>query len=214
MSSTGRPTKYTPAIVTKLIAAFEMGYNGTEAAAYAGISRKVLYDWLRDKPDFCDKITAAKAQLNIKAKQVLVQSITDGDVQSAKWWLERKAYKEFNTKALEHADATPPAERETIDALNKVVATQEELIALKYRGVVFLMYEQLKKTNARDKEGLARLDRLLKLPNTKLCDYAEMEIYATHYDRANVKQLLEQRYTIKRDVQEMTEQLTRDYAFV
>ena len=81
------------------------------------------------------------------------------------------------------------------------------------RGV-FLMFEQLKKTNTRDKECLVRLDGLLKLPDTKPCDYAEREIYVPHYDRANVKLLLEQRPTIKRDVEEMTGQLARDYALV
>jgi len=72
---------------------------------------------------------------------------------------------------------------------------------MRYRGILFLQLEQqqsnrlLKKPN--DK---TRIDELLALPNNKLTDHIQLEIYATGNDKAGVKELLEQRRSLQTDI--------------
>ncbi|CAN5697126.1 hypothetical protein BH23PAT2_BH23PAT2_03050 [soil metagenome] len=199
-TKTGRPTKETPTVVTKLVAAFNIGYNDTEACFYAGISRNTYYQWLNDQVEFRDKIEQAKCGLNMKAKGVVVDALGRGDLNTAKWWLKHRAQKEFG-KAKEGADELPKDYKE-IQKLNQNSLTSlEKLICMRYRGILFLQLEQqqsnrlLKKPN--DK---TRIDELLALPNHKLTDHIQLEIYATGNDKAGVKELLEQRRSLQTDI--------------
>jgi hypothetical protein len=99
LNGRGRPTKLGPKVVTKLIAAFHKGYNDDEATAYAVVSRNSYYRWYRENADFRDKIDQAKLQPNLHAKELVIDAIEGGDVNSAKWWLERKAKAEFGTRS-------------------------------------------------------------------------------------------------------------------
>lgn len=86
----GRPSKLNVTVVSLLIAAFNNGFNITEACIYAGISRDTYYDWLKNQTGFSDKMTEAQNAVNRKAKEVITQSINAGDAAASKWWLERK----------------------------------------------------------------------------------------------------------------------------
>lgn len=191
----GRPTKMTPEVVTKLMAAFNMGYNDTEAVLYAGISRKTLYDWLCEKPDFRYKINLAKAQPTIKAKQVLITAINAGDVNAAKWWLERKASNEFNTKPVEGSDI-PPELEEHLNSLRDIIAVQEQRIAYHYRTAIYRLREQERAKNATSRSpGKTTLKddfytSLLALPDDQLADHVAQEVTATGQDIAGVREIL------------------------
>ncbi len=118
MSNLGRPTKLTPKTVTKLMAAFNKGYNDDEACFYADISRNSFYRWYREDADFRDKIAQAKLQPNLHAKELVIDAIEGGDVNAAKWWLERKAKSEFGTRsevALEGSIVIPDPEAALAD---------------------------------------------------------------------------------------------------
>lgn len=93
-----RPSKMNPDIVGKLVAAFARGYNDTEACDYAGINRDTYYEWLKKDSEFADKITSSKMRPNMKAKEVVLDAIENGDVKSSQWWLDRKARDEFATR--------------------------------------------------------------------------------------------------------------------
>lgn len=86
----GRPTIYTPPLVSKLIVAFNNGFNITEACQYSGISRETYYDWLEHQPGFSDKMEEARMMPNRRAKEVVVAAVNDGDVNTAKWLLDRR----------------------------------------------------------------------------------------------------------------------------
>lgn len=86
----GAPSKFTLDIVGKLIAAFNNGYNVTEACYYSGISRDTYYDWLKTQPGFSDRMEEAKNALNRRAKEVIADAVNTGDVTTSKWLLERK----------------------------------------------------------------------------------------------------------------------------
>lgn len=67
----GRPCKLTPAVLRKLLEAFEVGATINDAAAWAGINRTTLHDWLAkatqkdaapEFSDLADKIDHARAK--------------------------------------------------------------------------------------------------------------------------------------------------------
>ncbi len=198
-TKTGRPTKETPQVVTKLVAAFNMGYNDTEACFYAGISRNTYYKLLKEVPDFRDKIEQAKCGLNMKAKAVVVDALDKGDIGTAKWWLEHRAQKEFSKK--EEPKELPKDYQEVQDLNRDALANLEELICMRYRGLLFLQREQEQSNRLlKNDKTKSRTDELLKLPDSKLADHIELEIYATGRDRADVRQLVQQRRSIKGEI--------------
>lgn len=91
----GRPTRYEPAVVNKLKAAFANAFTVDQACIYAGISKETFYNWSEKHPGFVDQITKAKEQPTMAAKRNVVDAVTAGDIKTSRWWLERKAPEEF-----------------------------------------------------------------------------------------------------------------------
>jgi hypothetical protein len=203
-SKTGRPTKLTPEVVTKLVAAFNMGYNDTEAASYAGISRKVYYDWLCRNPDFRYKINRAKLEPTIKAKEVLINAINSGNLNAAKWWLERKAASEFSTTPDE-GFKVPPELQPHINTLEGIISITDKRITLRYRDHIYRVREQERVNHANSKvRGGSKtslrddiLTRLLQLPDKELADHIIQEIASTGQDVAGVRELIDERQTFE-----------------
>lgn len=94
----GRPTKLTPAVVGKLTAAFANGFTIEQACIYADINRDTYYEWLKKDSNFSDNMAAAQGQLGLQARKVVAESLTRGDIQTAKWWLEKRD-PEFSSKS-------------------------------------------------------------------------------------------------------------------
>lgn len=86
----GRPTDMTPSLVTKLMAAFNNGFNVVEACQYGGISKQTYYRWLKEDPEFSDLMEHAKMAPNRKAKEIVVQAINGGDAQLAFRYLQAR----------------------------------------------------------------------------------------------------------------------------
>jgi len=93
----GRPTKITDEVVKQLESVFKLAVTDTTACAYAKISRETFYNRLEKDPVFRDKIASAKEYARIAAGQVVIQAIADKDVQTARWWLEKKHPEEFRS---------------------------------------------------------------------------------------------------------------------
>jgi hypothetical protein len=207
----GRPSKFTPQVVTKLVAAFNMGYNDTEAAAYAGISRKTFYDYMCDMPDFRNKINRAKIEPNIKAKEVIINAVNSGDLGAAKWWLERKAANEFSTKPVAASDI-PVELQEHLDSLSDLVRLTEQRISNPYRTIIYRLREQERATAQRGR-GSAKTSlkddtytQLLELSDSELVSHIEREVTATGQDIAGVRELLLERLDWQSDYRKMLEQ--------
>lgn len=94
----GRPTIMTPDMVNKLEQAFSMGCSDLEACLYAGISKQTLYNYQAKNPEFVDRKEQLKEQLVLKARTVIANALNNKDENTAKWYLERKAKKEFSTR--------------------------------------------------------------------------------------------------------------------
>ena len=88
---TGRPSVVTADTITKLESIFKIGGNDEEAINYAGIGNRTYYDHLEKDESFRSKMMSAKNYSNIAAKNIVVDAIIkDKDLNTAKWWLEKK----------------------------------------------------------------------------------------------------------------------------
>lgn len=94
----GRPRTITTEKLEKLEEAFKLGCTNREACFYADVAESTFYDFLREYPEYSDKIAMWKDYQKIKARYVVHKALEKGDRDMAKWYLERKARDEFSTK--------------------------------------------------------------------------------------------------------------------
>lgn len=92
----GRPTLYSEDVVSKLESIFKIGGTVAEAISYAGISKETYYTWGEKHPGFMTKMEQARIYADIVAKNIVVDSmIKDKDLTTAKWWLEKREFKQI-----------------------------------------------------------------------------------------------------------------------
>lgn len=72
-------TKHPERIVAMLEAAFNNGFNISEACQYAEISRTIYYEWLADDDLFSYRMSVAQSAPQRKAKQNVIAAIAQGD---------------------------------------------------------------------------------------------------------------------------------------
>jgi len=60
MSKVGRPTVYRREMCDRIQELGAEGYSVAEMAADIGVTRKTMYQWAEEKPEFCDAFTRAK----------------------------------------------------------------------------------------------------------------------------------------------------------
>lgn len=94
----GRPTVMTPEVVNKLIEVFSIGGSDTEACLIAGISRKTLYEYIKDHPEFGDRKEELKEMPKYLARKNITEAISAKDKTISQWYLERKSKAEFSTR--------------------------------------------------------------------------------------------------------------------
>lgn len=88
----------TAAVLQKLEHGFSCGLTDREACLYAGISESTLYNYCHEHQDFLERKELLKEQPKMKAKFILANAIEEGNLNTAKWYLERKAKEEFSTR--------------------------------------------------------------------------------------------------------------------
>lgn len=92
----GKPTKITDEVLKEVRKAFLWGASVTEAAAFADIGARTLYDYLEKNPEYSQQVKAWQLNPLLKAKKTVVESLDDA--KNAQWYLERKQKDEFSTK--------------------------------------------------------------------------------------------------------------------
>ena len=114
----GRKSKYTPELVDKLVQAISLGATDGDACAYAGISQQTFYLWQnqKDKSEFLDRVTRARAAGHVADLQVIAKAARDGDWRAA----------------AEHLDRTRSQYRKSTDI--NLNATEAYLAAMKEFG--------------------------------------------------------------------------------
>lgn len=91
----GAPVKLDAEVITKLKAAFANSFSVEQAAMYAGVTKQTIYNWKERHPDLFDDIWRYRENPTMKAKQVVIDAVNKGDIETAKWWLKNKASDEF-----------------------------------------------------------------------------------------------------------------------
>lgn len=93
----GRPTVMTLSVLAKLKFAWRLGCTDVEAADFAEISPRTIYNFGKKQPDFFQWKEGLKLTPILKAKQTVYRNLNSPTV--AQWYLERKAKGEFSTRA-------------------------------------------------------------------------------------------------------------------
>ena len=94
----GRPTLMTPDTLKKLEEVFSIGGTDKEACLIANISHQTLYNYQKEHPEFVERKEALKDMPKYRARLNIVRDIENGDVDTSKWYAERKSKEEFSTR--------------------------------------------------------------------------------------------------------------------
>lgn len=95
---TGRPSVMTQDVVRKLEYAFAYDCTVEEACLYASISRNTYYEFLKQYPDFQDRIEALRGASILMARMTVLSEV-ERNADVALKYLERKRKSEFSTRA-------------------------------------------------------------------------------------------------------------------
>jgi hypothetical protein len=109
----GRPSKYTPDIVDRVVGALESGMTDGDACRVGGISEKTFYEWQASKSEFRDRTTRARSigwLADIKCIRSAAQS---GDWRAAAELLDRthSPYSKTQSVSVTHKIDRAQAER-------------------------------------------------------------------------------------------------------
>jgi hypothetical protein len=103
------PMKYRPDIIEKIVEQLQIGMSREDTIVLVGINRDTFYDWLKNKPDFSDKVL--KAEMVCKQRSIVrIQQHGRRDWRAAAWWLSRKykgEYEEQTTHKIAGHDGGP-----------------------------------------------------------------------------------------------------------
>lgn len=95
----GRDWKLTPEIEKELERALRLDYPVEKACVYVGIAKSSFYSWLKNFPEFAEKMRRAKHFASKIARTSVIKHMAkDGNL--ALKYLERKEKDEFSTKQV------------------------------------------------------------------------------------------------------------------
>ena len=114
----GNPPKIVGEVITKLEYAFSIGCSDKEACLFAGCAPATLYNYQIKHPDFVERKDLLKKALCLEARQVVADKIKKNkDIDTAKWYCERKMKDEFSNRAEITGAAGEPLTAPTISIL-------------------------------------------------------------------------------------------------
>jgi len=125
----GRPCKYTPATVERLLSAVEAGLTLKQACIAAGIGETTLHEWRKEYPDLKPRLEAARERAREAALRA-IRAAGEKDWRAHEAWLRlsfQSDYRQSNTKVEVNTNA---------QAGVGIVCTEEQrmrLIALRER---------------------------------------------------------------------------------
>lgn len=104
----GEQKKYrqTPEVLLQLKQALGIGCTVKEACIFAGIGETTYYEWKEADKKLAAELDKLRQNPVLKAKKVIVDSLDDGDVNTAKWYLERKKKDEFSVRTEQDINLT------------------------------------------------------------------------------------------------------------
>ena len=91
----GRPSVINNDVIQKLEVVLAAGFGVSSACHFSGISTSTFYEHKALDRGFADRMRLAEDWATFRARQTVLQAIDNGDVATARWYLERKARVEF-----------------------------------------------------------------------------------------------------------------------
>lgn len=129
----GRPEKLTPELQQKIVDAIRMGAYIETAAAYAGINKSTLYDWMKrgaraksgKYKEFSNAIEKALAESEMRDLAVIAKASQE-NWQAAAWRLERKFPDRWGRRKAKSEIAKIEAETEFIREKTRLLKGAEK----------------------------------------------------------------------------------------
>lgn len=129
----GRPEKLTPELQQKIVDAIRMGAYIETAAAYAGINKSTLYDWMKrgaraksgKYKEFSNAIEKALAESEMRDLAVIAKASRE-NWQAAAWRLERKFPDRWGRRKAKSEIAKIEAETEFIREKTRLLKGAEK----------------------------------------------------------------------------------------
>lgn len=94
----GRPTKYVPEIIEKVLNAIAVGAPFTHACNYAGISFETFNEWRKQYSEFSESVKEAEGKAVVGWLARIEQAAKDGNWTAAAWKLERRYPETFGRR--------------------------------------------------------------------------------------------------------------------
>lgn len=94
----GRPTKYVPETIEKILNAISVGAPFTHACNYAGVHFDTFNEWRKLYPEFSEQVKNAEGKAVIGWLARIEQAAKDGNWTAAAWKLERRFPEDFGKR--------------------------------------------------------------------------------------------------------------------
>ena len=107
----GRPSKYTPEAVARIVEALELGATYEHAAAYGGITYQTFCNWRDEYLEFFEAIKAAEARAVYGWLEKIERAAEPGNWQAAAWKLERRHPEQWGRREKVELSTRREAER-------------------------------------------------------------------------------------------------------
>lgn len=75
--------------------AFLRDLNVSQIACYLNVSRQTIYNWQEEFPELFDRLEGLRNQATVWAKDNILHAIEKGDLNTSKWYLEKKEKADF-----------------------------------------------------------------------------------------------------------------------
>lgn len=94
----GRPSKYTPERVARIVQLLEAGNTRKAAATASGIAEATFHAWCAEYPEFSEQIKEAESEAESKHVGNILTAASKGAWQASAWWLERRRHEDWGKK--------------------------------------------------------------------------------------------------------------------
>ena len=144
----GAPRKMTAEPLAQLEQAYSLGCTDAEACFAAGISKSTLSSFQVDNPEWLERKQLLREKMVLKAKAVIEHALSNFDVATARWFLEKRCREEYGNEVKVSGDINIKqaivswakvidSESQEVNALpaeqTQVIEASAEPIAIEYK---------------------------------------------------------------------------------
>lgn len=113
--------------VRALIPVLQRGTDLKPACKKLKFKYTTIRDWIKQDKAIRTEINAARAFLQIVAENVVGEAIiNDKNIETAKWWLERRLKDKYSTKQEVKSDIDIKDFGKTLSSLKKIIVSENE----------------------------------------------------------------------------------------